>query len=106
MEETGLMDQISSGVVLTGGAMAMVGMSDAAEEILGLPVRIGMPVGVKGFTQLIQGPQHAAAVGLVRYGAQRLAELDQAQPMTDVVPSASTPGTSGRSLWNWLRDAF
>ncbi len=31
----------------------------AREEILGMPVRLGFPVGVKGIVQLVQGPQYA-----------------------------------------------
>ena len=60
-----------AGVVLTGGAALMEGMVECAEEILGMPVRLGFPIGVKGIVQLVQGPQYATGVGLVRYGAQR-----------------------------------
>src|SRR3954470_22809002 len=74
MEESGLIDHLSAGMVLTGGAVQMDGIVEAAEEILGMPVRLGVPVGVKGIVQLIQGPQWATGVGLVHYGAQRLAE--------------------------------
>jgi len=35
---------------------------------------MGFPVGVKGIFQLVQGPQYATGVGLVRYGAQKLGE--------------------------------
>ena len=38
-----------------------------------MPVRIGYPVGIKGITQLVQGPQFATGVGLVKFGAQALA---------------------------------
>src|SRR6187399_1044550 len=74
IEETGMLEQISSGCVLTGGAALMEGMVESAQEILGMPVRMGFPVGVKGIFQLVQGPQYATGVGLVRYGAGKLAE--------------------------------
>jgi cell division protein FtsA len=70
IEDTGLLEQLSAGVVLTGGAVLLEGMSEFAEEILGMPVRIGYPTGVKGITQLVHGPQYATGVGLVKYGAQ------------------------------------
>jgi cell division protein FtsA len=107
MEETGLVDQMSSGVVLTGGGVLMEGMAEAAEEILGMPVRLGFPIGVKGIVQLVQGPQYAAGVGLVRYGAARLAELAANAPMT---PEYGDPRAARmenpRKFWSWLREAF
>ena len=56
IEDTGLLEQLSAGVVLTGGAVLLEGMTEFAEEILGMPVRIGLPDGVKGITQLVHGP--------------------------------------------------
>src|SRR6185295_16497179 len=74
IEDTGLLEQLSAGVVLTGGAVLLDGMTEFAEEILGMPVRLGLPVGVRGITQLVAGPQFATGVGLVQYGATALAQ--------------------------------
>jgi cell division protein FtsA len=111
MEEAGLIDHLSAGMVLTGGAVQMEGIVEAAEEILGMPVRLGVPVGVKGIVQLIQGPQWASGVGLVHYGAQRLAEArhfaTEELPAGHVEAAARVqrPGL-GRSVLGWLRAAF
>jgi cell division protein FtsA len=35
-------------------------------------------VGIKGITQLVQGPQFATGVGLVKFGAQALAHAREA----------------------------
>lgn len=107
LEETGLVEQLSSGVVLTGGAVLMEGMVEAAEEILGMPVRLGFPVGVKGIVQLVQGPQYAAGVGLVRYGAERLSEVE-ARGLPEAMPERLAVASAGerRKFWTWLRDAF
>jgi cell division protein FtsA len=78
IEDTGLLEQLSAGAVLTGGAVLLDGMSEFAEEILGMPVRIGYPVGIKGITQLVQGPQFATGVGLVKYGSEALAAAREA----------------------------
>src|SRR6185436_15269969 len=72
IEDTGMLEQLSAGVVLTGGAVLLDGMTEFAEEILGMPVRLGLPVGVRGITQLVAGPQYATGVGLVQYGASAL----------------------------------
>src|SRR5512144_506665 len=82
IEDTGMLEQLSAGVVLTGGAVLMEGMNEFAEEILGMPVRLGLPVGVRGITQLVAGPQYATGVGLVQYGANALAQARALTPMT------------------------
>jgi cell division protein FtsA len=114
MEEAGLIDHLSAGVVLTGGAVQMEGIVEAAEEILGMPVRLGVPVGVKGIVQLIQGPHWATGVGLVHYGAQRLAEarhyaapeISGIQSRIEEVPRQRGAGSLGRGVLGWLRAAF
>ncbi len=73
IEDTGMLEQLSAGAVVTGGGVLMEGMTEFAEEILGMPVRLGVPVGVRGITQLVAGPQYATGVGLVQYGANALA---------------------------------
>jgi cell division protein FtsA len=107
LEETGLIDGVSAGAVLTGGANLMEGMVECAEEILGMPVRMGFPVGVTGLTQLVQGPQYAAGVGLLRFAARQLAEAEARGEILIESPQlpASTSGF-GRGLIGWLRGAF
>jgi cell division protein FtsA len=121
IEDTGMLEQLSAGVVLTGGAVLLEGMPEFAEEILGMPVRIGFPTGVKGITQLVHGPQYATGVGLVKYGAQAMAdaiarEHAPAQSMTriqtsrsskDVVEAAAAQAVKDKSkLWEWIKQAF
>jgi cell division protein FtsA len=109
MEETGLLEQLSSGCVLTGGATLMEGMVECAEEVLGMPVRLGIPVGIKGIVQLVQGPQYATGVGLVRYGAQRLAEAGGHEDAPGLPERAAerTAALSGKpGFWSWFRAAF
>lgn len=110
IEEAGLVDQISAGVVLTGGSVLMEGMIECAEEILGMPVRLGFPIGVKGIVQLVQGPQYATSVGLVRYGAQRLAEAAARAEASQFIPPAqrmAEPLAMKRNgFWSWFKAAF
>ena len=112
MEQTSLLEEISAGAVLAGGANLMEGMVECAEEILGMPVRLGFPVGVKGLVQLVQGPQYATGVGLVRYGAQHLADA-YARGDSSVVMSAqplvehSAQGAAKKSgFFEWFKAAF
>jgi cell division protein FtsA len=56
------------GVVLTGGACLLNGFDKMAESLLGLPVRLGQPVNVKGRMALVRNPVYSTGVGLVAYG--------------------------------------
>lgn len=117
IEDTGLLEQLSAGAVLTGGAVLMEGMPEFAEEILGMPVRLGYPMGVSGITQLVQGPQYATGVGLVRYGAEQLRiarrvrhSVSLAAPSSSTRTPSSAPSTpktpKSSKFWDWIRDAF
>lgn len=124
IEDTGMLEQLSAGVVLTGGAVLLDGMTEFAEEILGMPVRLGIPVGVRGITQLVAGPQFATGVGLVQYGANALVEArdrDVERVIVTARPEARRSAPKERAkeveeepverekrgkFWNWLRAAF
>jgi cell division protein FtsA len=115
IEDTGLLEQLSAGAVLTGGAVLLEGMSEFAEEILGMPVRLGYPVGIKGITQLVQGPQFATGVGLVKFGAEALAharevgmEGPRRAPLrhTTEVHQEQEVSQQKTKFWQWLRAAF
>src|SRR5580700_8515629 len=116
IEDTGLLEQLSAGVVLTGGAVLLQGMCEFGEEVLGMPVRMGMPTGIKGITQLVHGPEYAAGVGLVKYGAQIVcADGSLIQGVASVPPPPRTRAQSpeaeiveakGSGFWGWLKAAF
>ncbi len=113
IEDTGLLEQLAAGAVLTGGGVLMEGMTEFAEEILGMPVRLGVPIGVRGITQLVAGPQYATGVGLVQYGAGALAEarrqFDSGYPEEALMappPVSVTSKKSGSKFLSWLRAAF
>lgn len=125
IEDTGLLEQMSAGIVLSGGGVLMEGVTEFAEEILGMPVRLGIPVGVRGISQLVAGPQFATGVGLVQFGATALAQArDRAEsgyegpigrsgrvgrPSQEellLAEEAAAEKRSGGRFWNWLRAAF
>ncbi len=65
---SGYEELISSGLVLTGGSSLVAGIDTLAEEIFQKPVRVGMPLGVGGLTDVVNKPQYATGVGLLLYG--------------------------------------
>jgi len=72
LSQSGYLDHIASGIVLTGGASKMQGALELAEEVLRMPVRLGIPTGVTGLSDIISDPIHATGVGLLLYLQQQL----------------------------------
>ena len=58
------------GVVITGGGAEMAGLADYAQSTLGVPVRIGRPVALKGLPEAHSAPGFATLAGLVMYAAE------------------------------------
>ena len=64
----GLDEKIPSGLVLTGGASALGGLTELAEEIFETPVRLGLPDHIGGLQDVVRSPMYATGVGLVLFG--------------------------------------
>jgi cell division protein FtsA len=62
-------DVVLGEVVLTGGAAQLPAIERIAEEVFGLPVRVGLPSTIGGLTEAMTAPQYATAIGLVLFGA-------------------------------------
>src|SRR4029450_6972 len=67
----GCEDMLASGAVITGGATQLPGMAELGEEILGIPVRLGVPHGVGGLVDVVKTPGFSTRVGLVHHGARQ-----------------------------------
>ncbi|EKF74260.1 cell division protein FtsA [Alcanivorax hongdengensis A-11-3] len=68
IRRSGFEDLIPGGIVLTGGSSKIEGAVDLAEEIFHMPVRLGMPQGISGLTDVVKNPIYATSVGLLLYG--------------------------------------
>lgn len=69
-------DLVLGEVVLTGGGAQLPNIESIAEDVFGLPVRVGTPNRIGGLTGAMALPQYATAIGLVLFGAND--ELDAA----------------------------
>ncbi len=63
-------EQLVAGVVVTGGTSMLDGLLELMEEMLGMPVRQGLPLGVRGLTDELSHPVYATAIGLALFGAE------------------------------------
>ncbi len=99
LERAGYAPMVSAGLVLTGGAAKMEGVAELAEEMLHMPVRIGVPQHVSGVGEVISNPEYATGVGLLLWGS-RLEE--QRRPS----PSLARVGGFWSRVRNWYRGEF
>jgi cell division protein FtsA len=74
IQQQDLSGGLSSGVVITGGACIMPGMTQAAEGVFGMPVRVGFPIQTSGLSDLVNTPMYATSVGLALFARDRLLE--------------------------------
>ncbi|RUS68658.1 hypothetical protein EGW08_023583 [Elysia chlorotica] len=102
LEQLGLLDVISSGIVFTGGAAKMKGIVKLAEDMFKLPVRVGGPMEVSGASEVMHNPSYATVVGLLKYAI----EHDSGE--THIVEDDQKAGPKKKlgSLKGWLSKNF
>jgi cell division protein FtsA len=71
IQRSGFEDLLGGGIVLTGGTSKMEGVVELAEEIFHVPVRIGVPQGVRGLLDIVTNPIYSTAVGLLLFGMKQ-----------------------------------
>ena len=67
LRRSGFEEAIAAGIVVTGGSAKMEGAVELAEEVFHVPVRLGIPQGVSGLSDVVKNPIHATGVGLLQY---------------------------------------
>lgn len=68
LRRSGYEDLVAAGIVLTGGTASMEGVTELAEEIFHMPVRLAVPQGVTGLSDVVNNPIYSTGVGLLLYG--------------------------------------
>jgi len=66
-KRAGFDEMIAAGLVLTGGTAGLHGIDELAEQVLGMPVRTGVPKGIHGLADTLNSPAYATGVGLLRW---------------------------------------
>jgi len=67
IRSTGFKNKIKAGIVLTGGGALLKGCTELAEEVFGLPARIGVPQELgAGLSNEIESPEFATVAGLIK----------------------------------------
>ena len=103
IKRSGYDNLLPAGVVLFGGTAELKGIKSFAREVLQMPVRIGPPRDIEGFTDRVSLPAFATTVGLVEWGwKQREAEGTSA---TSRSATPRKPNPIG-GLFSWAKSAF
>ncbi len=71
---------LPAGIVLTGGSAQLPGLEELTRDMLGMPVRLGVPTNLSGLAEAIDSPPYATAVGLVRWGLRHGLAVSQSGP--------------------------
>ena len=66
LESTPYGQVLAAGMIFTGGGALLENITQLGEEVLGLPVRLGVPQNVIP-VDLVQDPHFATAIGLLRF---------------------------------------
>ena len=96
LRRSGFEDLIAAGVVLTGGSSKMEGLVDLAEEILHMPVRLGVPQTVSGLVDVVGNPIYSTGVGLLMFGHRN--GIDR--------HSEALSGTGFKAVWERMKGWF
>jgi cell division protein FtsA len=99
LRRSGFEELVRAGLVLTGGAARMEGVVELAEEMLHMPVRIGIPQHVNGLGEVTGNPVHATGVGLLLWGS--MIEHPRRPSL-----SAGKAGSFLSRIKNWYRGEF
>jgi cell division protein FtsA len=92
-------DLVLGEVVLTGGGALLPGIEPIAEEVFGLPVRVGAPnAEINGLTDALRLPQYSTAIGLVLFGPNGGLEREEG--------ARRRGGSMFVKLRNWIADLW
>jgi cell division protein FtsA len=97
IQKTGQQEMMASGAVITGGSSLMEGMTEVAERVLDLPVRVGYPGNIGGVADIVRNPMYATGVGLILH-AVRTRERPESQ--------SGQNGSVLHKIKEWFRDIF
>ncbi|MDX9791190.1 MAG: cell division protein FtsA [Candidatus Kapaibacterium sp.] len=85
LEASGYLNRLGAGIVITGGSTLLRGIDELAQELLQMPVRVGIPTGITyaGLAPEIESPVYSTAVGLALWNIDENNENELAGSSTD-----------------------
>jgi cell division protein FtsA len=102
----GLLELMSSGIVFTGGGSKMKGLSRLAEDMFKLPVRVGGPIDVSGANEVVHNPSYSTVVGLLKYAIEHGEEKSPQEIEEDLVSLDKPKKKITSSVKGWFSNNF
>jgi len=99
VEQSGHETRLPAGIVITGGAALIPGITTIAKKVFGVPARVGNPKGLGGLVDEITSPAYSVAQGLTLYGA-----LDE--DLTAHKSSKLSSGSSSGGVLDKVKNIF
>jgi cell division protein FtsA len=107
IQRAGYANRLSGGIVVTGGAAAMQGVSELATDVFGTGVRIGVPTEhIGGLSDSVEAPRFSTVVGLALYGANRMAIGGASASGRRRAISSPNVDRFAQRVKTWLQDFF
>ena len=109
VEQAGFLKRLAAGIVVTGGAAAQPGTAELASDVFGTGARVGEPGEfLGGLADSVQAPRFSTVVGLVQYGAHRLAIGGGAAKGKRMSMATAAPNMDrlAQRFKTWLQDFF
>ncbi|OGO50887.1 MAG: cell division protein FtsA [Chloroflexi bacterium RBG_16_68_14] len=92
-------DILSAGLVLTGGTANLTGVAALAEQVTGLPARVGAPRNLQGLVDVLCDPGYAASVGVLQWVIREFQSGMWRAPQRSFL----VPGDLWQRLSRWVR---
>ena len=93
MHQSGARKRLPGGVILSGGGALLPGAIELANSVFAMPVRLGTPQNVTGWSEQVASPQLATGVGLCRFA------LTQRQSPGNDVAIPPIAALESRRVW-------
>ncbi|TNE74482.1 cell division protein FtsA [bacterium] len=102
IKRSGYANELSAGVVFTGGGSLVRGICPLANDVLGMDAKVGIPRGLTGgLVNEVNNPIYATGVGMVLHA---LRSKSASNPTTEPMIPSSTTGTNVENVLNNLKN--
>ncbi len=103
IDDKGVINEITGGIILTGGGALIKGLPELGEYIIGRPTKIGYPKPFGGMTNIMQNPKFSTVLGLLIESSHMRGRTDVNDKITGQI---DIMGRLSDSLKSVLREIF